>query len=157
VRALMRSGAGWSTEISRDDSSNTARVRVTHAPGGSEAFARAVDEVIANFSQKLSRRFRVSGGAWRTADVTSVFSRVRTSGVSFQPEYRIRRSTAVALQAHTTSVNAVTSDRQPGAVALYGGSEREIGAIANTNLNCFYFRGEVAFVPVTRSVCATSP
>jgi hypothetical protein len=146
------SGTGWSTEIARSDSRNSARVRVTHAPGGSEAFARATNEVIANMSQSISRRLGLSASAWRLSDATRAFARLRSSGWAIRPEYRVHSSTTVALEAHSSDVTALTAGSQYGAASGYGGSERQVGASVNTSVRQLYVSGSVASGSVSRTI-----
>ena len=138
------SGMGWSSELARNTSTNTTRIRVTHAPGGSEAFARAVNELVANFSQTLSRRFSLGGSVWRLSDVTSVFTQLRSSGWSIRPQYRVRASTTVSIEAHGTDVNALTSTAGNRVAGGYGGSEQQVGATVNTAVGRFVIRASVA-------------
>lgn len=146
------SGTGWSTEVARSDARNTARVRVTHAPGGSGAFARAVDEVVASISQIISRRMSFSSSAWRLSDATAAFARLRSSGWAIRPEYRVHASTTVALEAHSTDVTAATAGDEYGAAGGYGGAERRVGVSVNSSVAQIYVSGSVAGGSVTRTV-----
>jgi hypothetical protein len=150
------SGTGWSTQIARTDSRNTARVQITHAPGGSEAFARAANEVVASISQIVSRRLSFSGSAWRLSDATSALSRLRSSGWAFRPEYRVHSTTTIAVEAHSTQVNAATSGSGYGEVGGYGSRERQVGVSVNANVNQLYATGSVAGGSVTRTIGARS-
>ncbi len=147
-------GTGWSTEIARVDSRNNARVRITHAPGGSEAFARAVDEVIAGISQIVTKRLSFSGSAWRLSDATAVFSRLRSSGWAIRPEYRIHSSTTVAIEAHATVAGAMIAAGHVSAPSGYGSAERQVGVNVNTNVGQLYASGSVAGGYATRTVAA---
>jgi hypothetical protein len=150
------SGTGWSTEIARSDSRNSARVRITHAPGGSEAFARAVNEVVASISQSLSRRVGLSGSAWRLSDATAAFFRLRSSGWAIRPEVRVHSSTTIALDAHATKFAAATGLSPRGVPFGYGGAERQAGVSVNTNVSRFYLTGSVAGGSVTRATVTRS-
>ena len=145
-------GTGWSAEVVHDDSRSTARVRVTHAPGGSDAFARAVNEVVANITQNISRRLNLSASTWRLSDATAAFARLRSSGWAIRPEYRVHSSTTVALEAHSTDVSALTAQNQYGTASGYGGAERQVGASVNTSLRQFYVSGSVTGGSVSRTV-----
>jgi hypothetical protein len=82
-------GFGWSSGLVRMNGVSNEELRVTHAPGGSDAYARATNEVIANLSEKLSSRVLVSASGWHTTDVTSVFSGLKSSGYTLRPQYRL--------------------------------------------------------------------
>lgn len=151
-RFASGSGTGWSTQIARNDSRNSASVRITRAPGGSDAFARAVSEVVASITQNVTRRLGLSGSAWRLSDATAAFARLRSSGWAVRPEYRVHSSTSVALEAHATDIIAVTANKQYGAVGGYGGAERQLGVIVNTNVRQLYVSGSVSGGSVSRTV-----
>jgi len=147
-------GTGWSAEIARVDSRNSARVRITHAPGGSEAFARAVDEVIAGISQSITKRLSFGGSIWRLSDATAVFSRLRSSGWAIRPEYRVHSSTTVAIEAHATGASALIAPNGSGARGGYGSTERQVGVSVNTSVGQLYANGSVAGGYATRTVAA---
>jgi len=145
-------GTGWSTEVVHDDARSTARVRVTHAPGGSDAFARAVNEVVANITQNISRRLHLSASTWRLSDATAAFASLRSNGWAVRPEYRIHSSTTVALEVHSADVSALTAPNQYATASGYGGAERQVGASVNTSVRQLYVSGSVAGGSVSRSV-----
>ena len=150
------SGTGWSTQIARIDPKNTARIRITHAPGGSGAFARAVDEAVADISQSLSGRLAVSGSAWRSSDSNEAFAQLRSSGWSIRPEYQVHSSTAVAVEAYASDVSAVTADGEQSAAGAFGGAERKLGVSISNNVRHFYVRGAVEGGYLQRTIGATS-
>ena len=150
------SGTGWSTEIMRADSRNSARLRVTHAPGGSEAFARAVSDVVASITQIISRRLSFSSSVWRLSDATAAFARQRSSGWAIRPEYRVHSSTTVALEAHATDVSAITVGEPNGGVGGYGGTERQAGVTVSSNVRQLYVSGSVAGGSVSRTIAMGS-
>jgi hypothetical protein len=150
-------GTGWSAEMTRGDSKGSARVQLTHAPGGSEAFARAVDEVAANVWRTISRRLSFSGSAWRLSDMTAVFSRLRFSGWALRPEYRIHSSTTLAIEAHYTDVSAELASNQSASHVGYGSAERQVGVSANSNVGRFFASGSVATGSATRTIAFETP
>jgi hypothetical protein len=150
------SGTGWSTQIARIDPKNTARIRISHAPGGSGAFARAVDEAVADISQSLSRRLAVNGSAWRSSDSNADFAQLRSSGWSVRPEYQLHSSTGIAIEAYASDVSAVSADGRYGAAGAYGGAERKLDASISSSVRKFYVRGAVAGGYLQRTIGATS-
>lgn len=147
---------GWSTEIARAGASTSARVRVTHAPGGSEAYARATDDVIANATQSLSRYATVSGSAWRLSDSTSAFTALRSSGWAVRPELRVHSSTTVAVEARANEFSADIAGARPGTDGGYGGTERQVGVSVSTNVRELYASGSVASGSITRTLGASA-
>lgn len=145
-------GTGWSAALDRKSSQNNAELHVTHAPGGSDAFARAVHEIVANISQRISNRLSVSGSAWQLSDATAVFDRLRSRGWTLRPEYRVHSSTTVALDAYSSGATAVTSGNQYGAASGYGSAERRVGASVNSNVGHFYATASVAGGSAARTI-----
>ena len=82
------SGFGWSTGLLRANPESNEEFRITHAPGGSDAFARATNELVANLSERLAPRVTVAASGWRTTDATSVFSGLKSNGFSLQTAVR---------------------------------------------------------------------
>jgi hypothetical protein len=152
-----RASTGWSAQLERNDLRNTARVRITHAPGGSAAFARAEREIVADFSQSLSRRLGVSSSAWQLSDANPVFARLLSTGWAIRPEYLIHSSTSLALEAHASTATAVINSAEPGGVGGYGSAERKLGASINSRVKQFYVSGSVAGGTVERTVGRDTP
>ena len=150
-------GTGWSAQLERNDLRNTARVRLTHAPGGSAAFARAEREIVADFSQSISRRLGVSSSAWHLSDVSPVFARLLSTGWAVRPEYLIHSSTSVALEAHASTSTAVIDSDELGEVDGYGGAERKLGASINSRMKQFYVSGSIAGGTVERTLGTNAP
>jgi hypothetical protein len=143
---------GWSTEIARTVSNSSARVRLTHAPGGSDAFARATDDVVADATQSISRFLLVSGSAWRLSDSTVAFNSLRSSGWALRPELRVHSSTTLAVEARANQFNTVIAGDGLGAAGGYGGTERQLGVSVSTNVRQLYASGSVAGGSVSRTV-----
>ena len=150
------SGTGWSTAIARSDSSGTASVRVTRAPGGSETYARAANEVVANISRAVSERIGLSASGWRLSDSTTAFARLLSNGWAIHPEYRVHSSTTVAIEARSSEITAVTAGSQPGAATGYGGAERQLGIRVSTNVRALYVSASAAGGSVERTIETTS-
>jgi hypothetical protein len=150
------SGNGWSAEIGRNSPQNTADLRVTHAPGGSEAFARGADEIVATISQSVAQRLHLSASSWRMSDATTTFAQLRSVGSSLRSEYRVYASTNIAIEAHSTEATATTAGIQNGAVRGYGSGEKQAGAGINTSIRQFYISESVAGGSVNRTVAADS-
>jgi hypothetical protein len=146
------SGFGWSSELVRTGPFRSEQVRVSHAPGGSDAFARATNEVILNLSERLSSRASVSGSAWKTTDASSVFSGLSSAGYSVRPQLELRSSTTLALEVRSYYFDATS---RPGAGAGgsgFGNRENEAGMSLNTSLGQYYLNSTAFLGHVMRSV-----
>jgi hypothetical protein len=61
-------GAGASLDFHRAVGGSLIELRAVHAPGGSKAFARAVDDLSATLSQHIGPAVLLAAGAWRQHD-----------------------------------------------------------------------------------------
>ena len=151
-RFLDGSGLGWSSELVRMEGEGNEELRVTHAPGGSDAFARATNEVLANVSERVSPRVSVSASAWRTTDATSVFSGLKSNGLSLRPQYTLFGSTSIALEARTYSFDATSRPTTPGSGGGFGSREQQLGLSLSTYLRQYYLNSSAYLGNVTRTV-----
>jgi len=146
------SGLGWSSGMERIAPESNEELHVTHAPGGSDAFARATNEIIANASQRLTSRVALSASAWRTTDATSVFSGLRANGFSLRPQYTLRGSTTLALEARSYVFDAVTRPTASSAAGGFGNNEQQLGISLSTYLRGYYLNSSAYLGNVTRTV-----
>lgn len=150
-RYLGGRGLGWSSELVRTHAGSSAQLRATHAPGGSDAFARAVDEMIANVSQRVTRRSVISGSAWRTVDATSVFSGLTASGWSVRPQYDLRPGTTFAIEARSYAFDAASRPLSTNAGSRFGSRESQIGMSVSHNVGQIYANSSAFLGNVSRS------
>ena len=146
------SGLGWSSGLLRTGAESNEEFRVTHAPGGSDAFARATNEIIANVSERLTSRASVSGSAWRTTDATSVFSGLQSNGYSLRPQMRIRATTTVAVEVRSYQFDATSRPTATGIGGSFGSREQQLGFSLNTYVRQYYLNSSAFLGNVTRTV-----
>src|SRR3954464_5982687 len=146
------SGLGWSSQLVRMSGENSTELRATHAPGGSDAFARATNELVANVSERLTHRASVSASAWSTTDATSVFSGLKSNGFSLRPQYAIYGATTVALEARSYSFDANSRPLAPGSGGAFGNREQQLGVNLSTYLHQYFFNSAAYLGNVTRTV-----
>jgi hypothetical protein len=146
------SGFGWSSGLVRTGSESSEEFRVTHAPGGSDAFARATNELIANLSERLTSRVSLSATGWRTSDATSVFSGLDANGVSVRPQYAIHGSTTLALEARTYAFDAVSRPSSTNAGGGFGNRDQQLGVSLSSYLRQYYFSTSAYLGNETRTV-----
>jgi hypothetical protein len=146
------SGFGWSSGLVRTGPDRNEELRVTHAPGGSDAFARATNEVIANISEKLTPRASVSAAGWRTTDATSVFSGLTARGFSLRPQYSILGSTSLSIEARTYDFDAIARPTPANAGGGFGNREQQLGFGLSTSLRRYYLNTTAYVGNVTRTV-----
>jgi hypothetical protein len=146
------SGLGWSSEIVRTKADHSEQLRVTHAPGGSDAFARATDELVANVSERLTSRASVSASAWRTTDATSVFSGLRANGYSVRPQYMVLGSTAIALEIRSYLFDATSRPGTSSAAGSFGSRDQQLGISMSSYLRQYHLNTSAYLGNVTRTV-----
>jgi hypothetical protein len=151
-RFLNGSGLGWSSEIVRTNPDNSEQLRVTHAPGGSDAFARATNEILANVSERLSSRASVSGSAWRTTDATSVFTGINSNGFSVRPQYAIRQATTIAIEMRSYLFDATSRPDASNIGGGFGSREQQLGISLSSYLRQYYVNSSAYLGTVTRTV-----
>jgi hypothetical protein len=108
-RYATGSGMGWSAELKRQTLTEFGQLRVVHAPGGSQAFARARDELTAVGSRQFGRRLALSAGYWNSNDESQTFSRLNSSGWSVAPRFAVTDRTTVELEARHSAFDAAGS------------------------------------------------
>ncbi|HKR09429.1 MAG TPA: hypothetical protein VJS39_09585 [Gemmatimonadaceae bacterium] len=145
-------GIGWSSEWVRLSTEGNEQLRVTHAPGGSDAFARATNEVVANVTERISSRGLISASAWRTTDQTSVFSGLKSNGMSFRPQVSVIGATTLALEARTYQFDATSQTSAPGTGDGFGTREQQLGISLSTYLRQYYLNTSAFLGNVTRTV-----
>jgi len=151
-RFLGGSALGWSSGLVRTAGERNEELRVTHAPGGSDAFARATDELLANASERLSSRASVSASAWRTSDATSVFSGLKSNGFSLRPQYAIREATTIAIEARSYFFDARTRPSPSTSGGGFGSREQQLGISLSTYMRQYYLNSSAYLGNVTRTV-----
>ena len=145
-------GFGWSSELVRNAAESNEQLRITHAPGGSDAFARGTNELVANVSERLTSRATVSASAWRTTDATSVFSGLKSSGYSLRPQYSIHLGTTVAIEVRSYQFDATSRPTASGAGGGFGSREQQLGINLSTGLRQYYLNSSAYLGNVTRTV-----
>ncbi|MEO8908946.1 MAG: NEW3 domain-containing protein [Gemmatimonadaceae bacterium] len=145
-------GLGWATGLVRTGPQSNEEFRVAHAPGGSDAFARATDEIVGSISERLSSRASVSASAWKTTDATSVFSGLSANGVSLRPQYALRPSTTVAIEARSYVFDATSRPIASNAGGGFGNREQQLGISLSTYVHQYYLNSSAYLGNVTRSV-----
>jgi hypothetical protein len=145
-------GIGWSSELERIAGEGNEQLRVTHAPGGSDAFARATNEVVANVSERVSSRGLLSASAWRTTDETSVFSGLKSNGLSLRPQLTLIGGTTVALEARTYEFDASSRSTTAGQGGAFGSKEQQLGVGLSSYLRQYYVNTSAYLGNMTRTV-----
>jgi hypothetical protein len=146
------SGFGWSSELVRTAAEGNEQFRITHAPGGSDAFARATNELVANVSERLTPRAMVSASAWRTTDATAVFTGLTSNGYSLRPQFAIRAGTTFAIEMRSYQFDATSRQTASSAGGGFGTREQQLGLSLSTYLRQYYLNSSAYLGNQTRTV-----
>ncbi len=148
-------GFGWSTEMLRTQGGSSEQFRVSHAAGGSDAFARATNEIIASVSERLGSRLMVSASGWRTTDRTTVFSGLTSSGLSLRPQYDVYPGVALALEARTYLFDATSRAGTATPGSSFGSRESQLGFSLSSHVRRFYVNTSAFLGNIERSAAPT--
>lgn len=145
-------GLGWSSQIVRLRPESSEELRVTHAPGGGDAFARATNELVANLSERISSRFAVTASGWRTTDATSIFTGLESSGYSLRPQYTLFGGTSIAVEGRSYLFDATSRATSSTAGGGFGSREQQLGISLTTSIRQYYLNTSAYFGNVRRTV-----
>jgi hypothetical protein len=145
----LGNGIGWSGELVRLAGEGNEQLRVTHAPGGSDAFARATNEVMANVSERVFSRGLISASAWRTTDATSLFSGLKSNGFSLRPQLTLFAGTTIAVEARSYEFDATS---RAGSGGGFGSREQQLGTTLSAYMRQYYLNTSAFLGNVTRTV-----
>jgi len=117
------SAPGWSASYARRTPDETFDVRYVHAPGGTRAFARAVNEFSVNANRKLTPRLHLTGNAWRSSDQgAESLNTLSMEGWSLGARVALDDRMQVAVTAHQNGFGASTN------LGEFGSAERVVDA-----------------------------
>ena len=151
-RFMGGSGLGWSSGLVRTGAESNEELRFSHAPGGSDAFARATDEIVANVSERVSSRANISGSFWRTSDATSVFSSLSSRGYSLRPQYALTGTTTVAVEMRSYLFDAYSRQNSFNPGGGFGSREDQLGISMSESIRQFHLSSAAYLGSTTRSV-----
>jgi hypothetical protein len=119
----QRSAAGWAAYWQKRSPDENIDIRYVHAPGGSEAFARAASELIGNGSRRIAPDLSVNGSVWRTSDNGSAsLSGLRMDGASLGAQYAVTDGAHLSVSARHSRLDARTG------LGTFGSGERGVDA-----------------------------
>jgi len=138
------SGLGWGVNFVERSDRGHVDVRYVHAPGGSGAFARAVDEVAVSADRSFGR-FNLSGSLLSASDRNAAFDELDSNAWSLTPQYRITDNTSVRLsvRGYDYDVRGTTS---------FGSSEAGVAAGLTSQVGKLFYSAEAGVERYTRSI-----
>lgn len=96
------SGMGWIVGVSGDLPRTRAEIRLTQAPGGTRAFARAESEIIASALTQVSKRTEVITSMLRATNTDAAHNEVRSNQLSVASSYRLTDQNTIRAEIRTS-------------------------------------------------------
>ncbi|HET8649734.1 MAG TPA: hypothetical protein VFL95_06820 [Gemmatimonadales bacterium] len=141
------SGFGWATSYERRTSRDAIRLRLTHAPGGSGAFARATNDLLLSGSRVLSQRVAVNGSLWRSRDDgRASLGRLATNGWALSSHFQASQTTTLGLDWRHSDFEA------DAAAGGFGTGESELTASLRLRRGIWYADGAASIGQTTRTI-----
>lgn len=141
------SGLGAQTVLTHDRPGEYATLRLSHAPGGSAAFARATNEFSFGGNKSLTPKLTVDANYTQTSDDGRVLATWRSRGWGIGERYRLRDDLTLYSRLQGTRFLASTI---PGASGGFGATDAQLLAGAEWNWRSTQVHGEVFQGSVSR-------
>jgi hypothetical protein len=122
-------------------------IRFMHAPGGSQGFALAQDQIEVNARRQLTPRVMVDAVGMVTKDANNVFSEVASRDYSVATRFQWTERTMVGARVNAQSLSATS-----GLVGFggFGAEQRGVSLLAQTMVRDWRVSGETSLNAVTR-------
>lgn len=118
-------GAGLSLGAVHERPGERAQVLVSHAPGGSAAFARATDELQVSVARQFTERWSVDAFMNRTRDQGNVFEALHVDAWNLGQRYALSPDATVSLRGQVSRFDARAIASSIGG---FGAGERSVTA-----------------------------
>lgn len=126
-------GLGVATSARLIGQRSSLDIRAMHAPGGSQAFARASDELLATATHMLGRRSYIAIGGWTQRDDNQTMGAAQNRGWYVTPNIAFWRSGSLGFEARGQAFSAGTAQGRIGTKELAGGGTLNV-TVAGTQL-----------------------
>lgn len=142
------SGMGWTARVRHDRKDEQAEFRLTHAPGGAEAFARAENELQISFARGRREGFGLAGSYVTTEDDTRPMFAFQSHSLSLSPSYAVSRTMRIRGDIRRTSFDV---DAAP---IGYGNAETHAGIGMSGAWRGFGYATDIGAARLSRSISA---
>lgn len=140
-------GAGYSMSAAHERPRDRVLVSLTHAPGGSGAFARATDELQLAFGRDVSARWSLDGSFARSHDRSNVFRAMDVRSWNAGQRFAFTPRSSATLRAQSTDFDARSAS---GAFGSFGSGTRDLTAGYEWRRGLFALSAEGSMGAVTR-------
>ncbi|HEV8149845.1 MAG TPA: hypothetical protein VGP61_06630 [Gemmatimonadales bacterium] len=145
-------GLGWAANYERRDAGTQLSLRLSHAPGGNAAFARATDEIMGMAARSFGR-VSLQGSYWHTGDEARVgLTSLLNSGGSLGMQLQLSQGVGISLTGRRSAFSA------SGSSGSFGSRETALDGSLNVRRQALYgsLSGSFAGVErVTRTLTGT--
>lgn len=143
-----QTGLGVSVNATHERPSDRVALSVTHAPGGSAAFARSIDEWQLSGARMLNDRWSMDAFGQHSHDAGALFRGMDVTAWSVGQRYALEPDVSLHLRGQSSRFRARAAaggigDFGAGEYGLLGGAEWSVGAVA--------LNAEASMGTVTRS------
>lgn len=150
-RGAGGAGVGSALAVRHQGDAAAWTLRAAFAPGGSQGYARAREELSAAASRRVARGISLAGACWRTGDASVGGGALRSQGWSAGPSASLARGRLTAVLEARGHDFAATSR-----VGRIGGAERQGALSVDARRGAWYATGG-ALVARTRRETALAP
>jgi hypothetical protein len=119
------SGLGFGASVAHEREGERAVLRVSHAPGGTAAFARATDEVQLDVARAITPRWFADLSAMRSNDAGPVFSTMRVGSLAIGQRYQLNDRVQLSLRGLASEFSASAAN---GSIGDFGAKDRSLSA-----------------------------
>jgi hypothetical protein len=142
------SGVGWTARLHHQQADDRAELRITHAPGGSQAFARAENEAHFSFVRALTNRLDLAGTLIATEDKALATHAFRSRSAGLVPSYLLAERFRLRADLRHTSFDV---DAAP---LGYGNTETHFGVGGGGSWQDYSYSTDLGVARLSRSVTA---
>ena len=125
-------GLGIATGVHHAGQRSTFDLRVLHAPGGSRAFARAVDDITLSASRSLGTRAYLSGGGWLQRDDNPLLGAAHNRGWFVTPGMSIPRLGTMGLEVRGLQFQSSVATNRLANTEFSGGGVFSTGVLGTS-------------------------
>jgi hypothetical protein len=141
---LHGSGVGLSSSFERVSESGHFAAHVQHAPGGTGAFARALDEIQLT-GDRWFGNFNVSGTWFGTRDENAAFPSITSNAWAIAPQYRLSGATTVRVDVRGSAYDA--RGETP-----FGNSDTRVSAGLASRVGAVFYSADLSIGALSRSL-----
>jgi hypothetical protein len=141
-------GIGWSARVQHESNDARGMMRFTHAPGGTEAFARAENELTASFVKGFDDRFDMAGTFFSATDDNIGGRAFESRSFGLTPSYRVHERLRLRADLRHNSFDVIADPLG------YGNDETHFGLGAGGMWRGLALSSDVSLARISRSVTA---